>query len=432
MRTSLALLLYLLCSCAPAPTVAQDAPRPGRNPFGKWDIQPILAGQAWATYTTGQREFDADQGRYVDVDDRLNFMFRRLRFGSTARVGERLFFKFLGAADFVGSDQRAATVGGVNNGAFPNLQVWDIYAQYRLSPRSEALYVIGGFLRPPLGRENMSGALGVSSFEKSFSQWYIRQQATGTGPGGTGGVYLGGLASPREGVQLDYRGGVFNPQQNGISAGRRASSLFVGRLNLTVGDPERTTWAYGLATANSFGRRRGVSLAVNASHEGATGVSGGSTGLGVDWLVSLAHWHLEGEAYQFRRRPTDGALADYTSTAFMVRTGFNLAVPGPEGAPARYLEPTAMVYGFRGATTLADYPSVLATGFFGGEETIVDVGLNYHLVPGRLRLGLHYVTFSGDRGELPPDGRLSQAHFQPGIGGIERGNYLGFEVIMSR
>ena len=423
-RTALLILLFTAVSALTAQTEEKSP-----TDFKNWEIRPILGVQLWSTYTMGHQDYVPESDSYVDADDRLNFLVRRMRFGSTAKIGDRLFFKFLGAADWIGEDQRAATPGGVNNGAFPNAQVWDIFAQYKISPNSEALYVIGGYLRPPVGRESMSGALGTSSMEKGFNQWYMRQHLVGTGPGGAGGVYLGGLTSLSENIHLDYRAGVFNPQNNGITGGRRSSSLLVSRLNLMFGDPEKTSWTYGLPAANSFGNRRTVALAINLAREGPTGAAPeGTSLLGVDGLVNYGHFHLEGEYHRMIRKSSE---PDLVSATWMVRSGVNIDV-SPSGAEApRYLEPTLMAYGFDGTTDIADYPAVLATNYFGGEEIVIDAGVNYHLVPGKVRIGLHYVAFSGERGDLPADGRLSQFFSQPGIGGIQRGDYAGFELILN-
>lgn len=420
--------LFLL----PSLLFAQDTPGENapKNWFDDWTVKPILAVQGWGTYTMGHEDYDPDTDAYLPTDDRLNFMIRRLRFGSTAQIGDRLFIKFLGAADFVGTDQRAGTVGGVNNGGFPNAQIWDIFAQYKISRTSEALYVIGGYLRPPIGRESMSGALGVSSFEKSWTQWYVRQHLVGTGPGGTGGVYLGGLVPLAEKVHLDYRGGVFNAQNSGISAGRETSSLLVGRVNFMFGDAESTTWTYGLPAANSFGRRNTFAVALNVATEGGTQSAPAGIGLlGVDAVANYGMFHVEGEYHRMMR----GAENDdrYNSSTYAIRAGYNFVMSTNDPDRPRYLEPTAMVYGFVGTTDAVEYPTVVATSFFGGTETVYDIGVNYHVDPGKIRLGLHYVGRTGDIGDLPADGRLSWHNMQNGIGGIRRGDYVGFEVILA-
>lgn len=422
MRLRLALLFLLFSLVLTAQEEGEQRPD-----LTDWTVNPILAFQGWGTYTFGGEERMGNT--FEPVDDRLNFMVRRFRWGATAGVGDRLFIKFLGALDFVGSDQRAGTVGGVNNGGFPAAQIWDLYVRYRVVPKSEVLYVVGGWLRPPLGRESMSGALGVASFEKGWNQWYIRQHLVGTGPGGTAGVYLGGMRSLNEGLHVDYRAGVFNPEGGGLSGGRTFSPLFVSRLNLMFGDPEKQSWTYGLAAANTFGRRQGASLAVVYSTEGPTErVARGVRHLGLDGVVSLGQFHLEGEWHGMLRRATQGEQRFRT---FMLRTGVNLPLATGGATPARYLEPTVMVYGFRGGTTNAAYDVAVATAYFAGDETVYDVGLNYHLVPGKIRLGLHYVGRSGELGEIAPGPSLAWHHFQAGVGPIVRGDYVGAELILS-
>ena len=431
MKKSLPFLILSLLFLTTA--TAQEAQRGSNDDrwYDNWTVKPILGVQTWATYTFGHEDFDVESGQYVSTSDRLNIMLRRLRFGTTAQVGDRLFIKFLGAADFVGTDQRAGTVGGENNGGFPNAQIWDVFAQYKISRNTEGLYVVGGYLRPCIGRESMSGAFGVSSFEKMWTQWYVRQHLVGTGPGGTGGIYLGGLKHLGEKVHVDYRGGVFNAQNNGISAGRESSSLFAGRVNFMFGDAENDLWTYGLPNANSFGKRHTVAVALNLATEGSTGSASDGTGLvGVDALINFGMFHAEGE-YHRMTRGADG-FDDYSSATYGVRVGysFTLTRPGDENRPS-YLEPSVMVYGFSGAEDLDEYAAVVATNYFGGTERVIDVGLNYHLKPGKVRLSLHYVNMDGSPGDLPEDGRLTWYNRQGGIGGIRRGDYLGAEVVLS-
>ncbi len=432
MRNVLVIFLALSSLLLPGQDLSKRNSSPAPRWFDDWTVRPILGVQSWATYTLGHQDYDAAGEAYIDADDRINFMLRRLRFGTTAQVGDRLFIKFLGAVDFVGADQRSGTVGGVNNGGFPAAQVWDIYTQYKISRNTEALYVVGGYLRAPVGRESMSGALGVSSFEKAWSQWYVRQHLVGTGPGGAGGAYLGGLVPLTKGgnVHLDYRAGVYNANNAGISAGRLASPLLVGRFNFMFGDPESEVWAYGLPAPNSFGKRRTVSIALNVADEGPTDAAPGGIGLiGLDGVVTLGQFHAEGEYYRMVRE--DAANAAYESATYSFRLGYNIPLPRGDGGSPSYLEPTAMVYGFDGTTDAGEYPVVVATSFIGGTEVVYDVGVNYHVKPGKVRLGLHYVGRSGELGDLPPDGQLNWNFNQGGIGGIRRGDYLGLEVILA-
>ena len=42
-------------------------------------IEPVLSFQFWSTYTQGMQVFNSNLKKYENVEDRLNFQFRRAR-----------------------------------------------------------------------------------------------------------------------------------------------------------------------------------------------------------------------------------------------------------------------------------------------------------------------------------------------------------------
>ena len=144
-----------------------------------FQVKPILAFQFWGSYTAGMEQYQEEKGDYVAIDNRLNFMVRRTRFGFQAQPYEFLSIKVVAAIDLVGRDLNSAFNGGANNGSFPNFGLWDAYLQFRLKKNSEAIYLKAGYFVPAFGLSSLNSAFHVNSISKSFSQAYIRQHLVG-------------------------------------------------------------------------------------------------------------------------------------------------------------------------------------------------------------------------------------------------------------
>ena len=394
----------------------------------KWEIQPVLGVQTWATYTSNHQVFNATTGQYEAVANRLNLHLRRTRFGINAQLSDDLQLKIVGAADNVGRDLLAGTIGGVNNGSFPSLGLWDAYLEWRLIPKQESLYLVGGYMRQPFSRESLTGALRTSSIEKSMSQYYIRQHLVGTGPGRSMGVMAAGqFAFPNLG--LTYEAGVFNSYvatSSGHSTGNQYAPLFVGRMVLNVGEPEHSSYRFGYK-ANYFGKRNGLSVGLSGAHQGATMLFRNNWAWNIDLLWNKGPWHLEGEWAWLARR-TRGELNGtevYDSETGFIRLGYNIPVRGG----SRWLEPTVMMMRFQGGRSQPAQALAEQLDSFAGHDITYDIGLNYHLVPNHLTLQLHYTHRQGDAGSAAAGEELNQYFFQRGVGAIQRGNWWGLGLV---
>ncbi len=333
------------------------------------------------------------------------------------------------AYDLIGRDALTGTVGGTNNASVPDLGIWDAFLEWRLIPKSERLFLVGGYFRPQYSRESITGAWAVPSIEKSMSQNYLRRHLTGSGPGRATGLNLGGLFL-EEGRQfaLNYNVGVFTPQylsRNGITTGNRFSPVWAGRLALSFGDPEWERYALNY-NLNFYNGRKGVTFALNGAWQGQTDVFRSSAALAADMLFNWGPWNIDGEINRLWRkgeRPDSGnGLQAFRSDEFTghLRGSYNWVIGGKV-----FLEPAFMLMFFDGPMDAQGQADAAALKMSAGSEKTMDAGLNWHLQQRRLKLLLHYTWRVGDAGAAGDGAQVNMYFTESGIGAIRRGNWLG-------
>ncbi len=388
-----------------------------------WKIEPYVMFQLWSSYSVDQQNFDEEADLYLPVDDRFSTSFRRARLGFRMQPFEGLKFKVTGAYDLLGRDLNAALIGGANTGARPNFSIWDAYLQWRIKPDSEAFYLVGGYFRPQISRESITSAWNVASMEKAMSQTYIRGHLTGTGPGHAPGLNLGGLLDLTEDFGLNYNFGIFNPA-NLLNGATKLSPLYTGRVVAYFGDPEMTSYKIGYTT-NYFGQRHGLSVGLGGAWQGETDRFLSSYTGSVDFLFNWGPFNADGE-WNFMWREGERSFNGNGSKPFVydsgtghLRLSYNLVVGD------FFLEPSFMTYQFLGATDLQGQADADAVNAFSGQDYTYDVGINWHLAQRQLKLALHYTWHEGDAGEAGDGFTGNLYYWQPGVGAIRRGDWLG-------
>lgn len=389
-------------------------------------FQPVLAVQLWGSYTLDQKIYNSTTGAYELVDNRVNLQIRRTRLGFKARPGENFSFQVIAALDQVGRDALTAQHGGTNNGSTPQFGLWDAAFQWRIKPGSEALFLSGGYFRPPFGRESLTSGMQVSSLEKSWSQRYVRAQLTGTNPGRAMGLQFGGwLRKAQQPLAFSYDVGIFNPvfeAYGGNSSGRQFAPLLVSRLSLHLGDPEFTRYSQS-HKLNYFGKRKGLTLSIQGATQGETSLFKANYALGADLLFNYGPLNLDAEWSLLRRK---GQMEGLNAPEFSangqtghVRLSYNLR------AGQQYiLEPVLMLMQFNGPVRADGQARAKAVGMASGRESTLDVGLNWHFGPD-LKLMLHYTHYDGDAGAAGVGATVNDYFYQKETGPIQRGDWLG-------
>ena len=392
--------------------------------FDKANIQidPVLNFQGWATYTTGAEIYNQEKGLYEPVEDRINFQLRRTHIGFKAKAYDRFKLSFVGSADFVGRDVFSGVVGGANNGSNPFFRVWVANLSWKASS-SDLLHFTFGYMPPQVSRESISSALRISSFEKAWSQNYIRRHLVGIGPGRAIGLNLGGMQNWAETkVALTYNVGIFNPTRTafgGNSAGITQAPLLAYRLALHFGDPEFSSYSTG-RKSNYLGKRKGITIAVSGSQNGEMATWETSQSIGFDILLNWKNFNLSGEWMRLYR----DAGSALTSTAYtgFVRASYNII------AGAVIFEPAVTYMIFDGESTRAGQDAAIALGTTYGEESYIDITLNAYL-NANTKLSLAYILRDGDPGFYDQGSTANNYFVQGGVGPFHRGDYLGLGFV---
>lgn len=379
--------------------------------------------QGWATYTTGAEVFDERESRYEPVDDRLSFVLRRSQFGFKGTAYDRFTFKFVASADFVGRDVLSGIVGGSNNGANPFFRLWVGNIGWKALASSDLLHLTFGYMPPQVSRESISGAMRLSSFEKSWSQNYIRRHLVGTGPGRAIGLNVGGMQHWETAkTAITYNIGLFNPTYSdlgGNSAGRDQAILVAYRLAFHFGDPEFNSYSLG-RKSNYLGKRKGITIAVSGSQNGEMSRWETSQSIGFDLLLNWKNFNLSGEWMRLYR--DNGSETTSTAYAGFARASYNLK------AGRVIFEPTVNYVFFHGETEEDGQNAAIFLGSPFGEDFYWEFTLNAYL-NANTKLSLAYTVRDGNAGFYERGSKANNYFFQGGAGPIHRGDYLGLGFV---
>jgi hypothetical protein len=104
------------------------------------------------------------------------------------------------------------------------------------------------------------------------------------------------------------------------------SPVITGRIAVTLADPEMDIYKLGYLQSY-FGKRKGITLAVNATSQGETELFRNNNFYGADLLFNFKRWDLIAEYNLLNRNSftTDNQVIYKTSdNLFSVKLGYNL------------------------------------------------------------------------------------------------------------
>lgn len=361
-----------------------------------FSIEPVLGFQVWASYTIGQRVLEAGKTNFTEVDNRLNFQFRRSRIGFKGQAYERLWYNMTMALDLVGRDELSATEGGINNGGSPKFRAWNAFIRWKLSKDKEFFHLSSGYLLPQIGRASITPALRSNSMEKAWSQNYLRRHMTGSGPGRTVGANLGGLFLKNDRfINSRYDFGIFSNTFGASTSGLHNAPMFVGRIEFFLGDPEHMKYKWG-RQINYFEKRNGLSVAFAGSYQGASQEFNENAVIGADFLWNWGKFSLDGETHQLIRTANasnNGKLNYFAYTGYL-RSAFNIILNN--GAT---LEPVLMWMYFKGPSDAMELLEASKLGSLQASESKWNFGANYYFNT-NLKLSLFYTLRDGNSGDF--------------------------------
>ncbi len=343
-------------------------------------FQPFAQMQIWTIYTMNEQQDLDNNGSLETVDNRATVMFRRARIGFRGEPYKNLKYQVVLFYDQMGKDDLSGVRGNYNDNA---VGIFDAFAQWKMSNKSDFWHLTMGFFRPQISRESITSFLSVNSFEKGINQNYTRLHTIGRNNGRSFGLNLGGMKH-KNNWGINYNVGVFN--NYGINnqlgnVGARWSPVLVGRVALTLGQPEMKNYAINYET-NFYSQRKGITLAGVSSQQGKTDGFDHSRAYGLDWLANYGPLNLDGE-WTWLQRARNGQ--SYRAESGHIRLGINTII-----AKKYFIEPTFMFAYFKGQENNVD------VRFFDGEDIVYDMGINWYIDRRNLKLLLHYTIQNGN------------------------------------
>ena len=385
-------------------------------------IRATVGLQFWTTYSPNVEVYDPERRDFLAVDPRVNAQLRRSRFTLTGQPYRRLRFNLVTALDQLGHDGLAATQAG-NGGGTPSFRLWNAWLQWQLLRNSDRLYLVTGYFLPVIGRESATPALRSTSFEKAWSQFYLRRHLTGPGSGRATGLLLAGQHHGADNRwHLTYEAAWQNAlplAYDGTSAGDRYAPLLSGRLSVQWGDAEAATYTLP-RRVNYFGERRGGTLSLTGARQGRSDQFLANRAYGFEWLGNYGAWQVDGEYLWLERRgETRAGTMTVRSRTGYLRASHNWSLPA-----SRTLQPTISYWWFRGPTDYEEALLAQELATFTGADSGLDLGANFYLNPD-VKFSLFYAHRRGGSVEGQP-ATTNNAYFQQaGVGVVRRGSYVG-------
>lgn len=416
-------IAFALCFLAAFTAHAQKDSTQLSQLLQDFNIKASVGLQLWSTYSQGMKVLSPETNTYDAVDNRLNVQLRRSRFSLSGQPYATLQFKITAALDLVGHDVLAATEAGGNNGGSPNFRIWNAVVSWQLLPQKDHLYLNAGYFVSPIGRESNTAALRSNSFEKAWSQNYLRRHLTGYGPGRAMGMMLSGQVHNSDNNRhLTYEAAIQNPvfgAFGGNSTGRSDSPLLVGRLSFHFGDVENKAYSMN-HKVNYFGKRNGLTLSLSGAQQGKTELFSTNSAYGAELLYNHADFQIDGDFFiLYRSSSTSAPPAETKAATGYLRIGKNIRLPRQ-----LVFEPVVSYWFFRGAKRIDDITTANELGSFSGSDTGLDIGGNLYFNP-NTKLSLFYAHRAGSSGEANQKLINNNYYTQPGVGLVERGSYFG-------
>ena len=333
-------------------------------------FSPIVSVETWATYSHGAKTSDG-----ADYAGQPNLMFRRVRFGGKGHPYSWLGYQVELNLDRLGQSDYSSV-----KGSYGGLDVWKAFFTAKLLAKSDLLYLHAGYYWAAVSREFNTSPWAVGSLDKSRADWYLRKFMTGKGNGIESGFGLGGLKN-YDNFGINYRAGVYFPKA--YSSAEYSSVLYTGRLMLSLGDPEQTSYSYTLS-GNQWGKRNGVTLGFGGSAMSQSEVGDllykDSYTYGADILINLGGLRIDGEYFKMKRK--SGGYADYDGDEWHIRAGYDFVIDHT------FLEPVIHYEKYKGEGAKEIFSKI-------GDDKTLDIGVNWYIHKDKLMFGAHYVDQNG-------------------------------------
>lgn len=313
------------------------------------------------------------------ISNRNDTFIRRGRLGVQGHIKKEINYKIWFAYDNIGKDGNTKLSGLAQNTDNSNFSLFDAYFTWEFYP--QLANITFGYLRPQIGRENITSAFEVNSLEKSLTNFYLRPHLIGRPNGRDTGINFGGLYIGNF-WSINYNFGFFDLNHEKITGGTNDSKngskiwspLLTSRLSFTLGDPEMEKYKLGYSI-NYFGKRKGITFGVNYANQESTDFFKNNRTLGFDLLANYDNLNIDAE-YDFLGR-TKLDNVSYTDHVFHLRAGYNINI-----LQDNIVEPLIMY-----SRSIINKNSSLGLS----SENQIDLGINLYLNKNNTKLTTHYI-----------------------------------------
>ena len=286
--------------------------------------------QVWNVYTI-------DNGK-SGYDSRNDVYIRRGRIGVKGNISKNIKYKVWFAYDNLGKNEASASTGGPNttagkttNAGTENREfyIWDAIWTWVVDPEWANISI--GYFRPQVGKESITTAFKIISFQKALTNFSPRKHIVGRGPGRETGINIGGLALNK---RLNYNFGIFDTnhikiagdaitgKKGNVGDGKKWSPMFAARVAWSFGDPEHKKYKMGY-TQTYYGKRNGVTIGLNYTYQGKTDVFKANSLRGVDLLANFGPIDFDAE-YDQLYRDVGGTTGSGTDVVWSAKVGYNI------------------------------------------------------------------------------------------------------------
>jgi hypothetical protein len=317
-----------------------------------------------------------------DFAPRYDMFIRRGRFGVNGKIASKLTYGTTFSYDGIGKDVFTVSQGGaLNNDDKFNFVLRDGFLSYN---SSRALNITMGYFRPRLGKEAIYSSWFCISQEKSLPNNQPRVHVVGRLIGRETGINIGGILKVNKSTNFLYDVGFFDNNSPLITGNDSLKSVLkTARLTLMFGDPEMNDYSL-VYYQSGYGKRKGISFAINASHQGKTSIFKQNMFYGADLQLNYGPLDLVLEQDWMYRENIVGSsqsikTIDKVNSA---KIAWNFIQKNNT-----IIQPTIM-YSTESPDNLYTNQNPFTKST---KQDVFDVGINWLINKDRLKLGLHYV-----------------------------------------
>jgi hypothetical protein len=317
-----------------------------------------------------------------DFDPRYDMFIRRGRFGVNGKIASKLTYGTTFSYDGIGKDKFTVSQGGALN-SDDNFR-FVLRDGFLLYNSSRALNITVGYFRPRLGKEAIYSSWFCISQEKSLPNNQPRMHVLGRAIGRETGINVGGIKTINKTLNLLYDVGLFDTNSPLIVGNDSIKSILkTARIVLMIGEPEMKDYSL-VYYQSGYGKRKGISFGINASHQGKTSIFKQNMFYGADIQLNYGALDLVLE-YDWMYRESNVIQSQIIKTIDKVNSAkiaWNFIQKNNT-----IIQPTLMY-----STESPDNQYFNQNPFTkSSKQYVFDAGINWLINKDRLKLGLHYI-----------------------------------------